>query len=148
MDGTDFIKTAELLCQNVSHEAHQRSATSRAYYACFLATRSTVYNYTPRQSLLACATVGRERDIRHEPLQRWLKNCSEAAVRGLGQDLGDLLAERGKADYAMDRAYIHESARETVDNAKDYLAQLRATEASLIGAQVDESLRRESGGKK
>lgn len=147
MDGSDFIKTAELLCQNVSHEAHQRSATSRAYYACFLVTRSTVFKNVPKKSLFACASVSQEPDITHSLLRRWLKNCKNELVRGLGHDLGDLFVERGKADYDMDRAHTHEKAREAVDNAREYLRQLEATEPSLIGSQVDESLRQEHPGR-
>jgi hypothetical protein len=145
MDGTEFIQTARLLCLYVEREANLRSAISRAYYACFLATRKTVFENTPRESL-AGASVGTERDIRHASLKRWLKNCSDQAVRALGVDLGDLEGERNKADYDMSRCYTHDQARETVDNARDYLAQLGSVEASLIGSQVGACLRQECQG--
>ncbi len=135
MDGADFIKTAELLCLYVDREASLRSAISRAYYACFLVTRKTVFDNTPRGSL-AAASVKSERDIMHSNLKEWLKHGSDESVRALGHELGDLYAERKMADYDMRRSYTHPKARETVANARDYMEQLRAVEEALIGQQV------------
>ena len=140
MQGAEFIETAELLCQHVSQEAHQRSATSRAYYACFLMTRSAVFQGTPREAL-ARASVTSQRDIEHGQLKRWLKHCTQDSVRDIGHDLGDLSAERRRADYNMEMTYTYEKARATVDDARDYLEQLAGVGASPIGDQVAQYLR-------
>jgi len=93
MDPKEFLALAKELRKR-NQPAANRSAISRAYYYSFIS---------------ACRFVGRECPIpanagAHLILPRLLKNCGNADLRDIADELDKLRAYRNEADYDVDAA--------------------------------------------
>jgi uncharacterized protein (UPF0332 family) len=124
-----------------SEEADFRSAISRAYYACFLVARGIAFRNCGKDFRLA-AGINKEKRIRHEPLQHYLKAGLVEAVRQLGEDLAGLHGCRGDADYEMAKRLGKEDAAQSIDDAEAFLAALAAANPQDIGKAVETYIER------
>lgn len=139
MNGRDFLNTAKFLKNESDDEAGQRSAISRAYYACFLATRSITFeNARPRS--LGANGISREKLIGHDKLTQMLKGSHKEQVEILGEELGDMLGQRKKADYDMQDSTICTKVEDLIEDAERYLQQLDSVESSEIGGGASDYL--------
>jgi len=136
VDGRCFLTTAQFLHTEGSEEADFRSAVSRAYYACFLAARGIAFRNC-RGDLRLAAGIDKEKRIRHEPLQKYLKAGLADPVRRLGVELAGLCGSRMEADYDMSKPVGKEDAAQSIDDAEAFLAALAAANPKDIGKAVE-----------
>ncbi|MFQ5736895.1 MAG: hypothetical protein ACE5GY_08550 [Thermodesulfobacteriota bacterium] len=133
MQGRQFLSTARLLLRDGVDEAAHRSVISRAYYACFIETTGIAWT--------ECLAITR-RDaggfFTHDILQKSLKNGGETqAVRNLGTDLASFRANRKKADYLMGETVTEIDAKDAIEFAESFLADLDTIPAQSIGKAMD-----------
>ena len=136
MDGKLFLGTAHFLRNNGADEAAYRSAISRAYYACFIVIRDLVFNacspeYRRKEGIRS------ERDIRHIPLQRYLKNGKVESVEQLGEDLASLYGSRLDADYNMRQTITKDDAQYAIEEAELVLQSLSMVSEKEIETAVN-----------
>ena len=117
MDGRFFLGTAHFLSNDGNDEAAHRSAMSRAYYACFLVTRTIVFNNCCTATRTK-AGIKNERSILHKPLQQYLKNSSDKPVQR--------------------QAITADDAEDAIANAEAFLKALDGIGPISIGEAVEE----------
>ncbi|MBW2141594.1 MAG: HEPN domain-containing protein [Deltaproteobacteria bacterium] len=140
MDGRLFLGTARFLRNNGSDEAAFRSAVSRAYYACFLAARDVLFAACGPEAR-SKEQIRKERDIRHEPLQRYLKYGSVEKVQEIGEILAALHGNRKDADYDMKKRITADDAEDAIEEA-DYLINLLSEiPKEEVGKAIDNYVR-------
>jgi hypothetical protein len=83
------------------------------------------------------AGIHKERGIRHEPLQHYLKAGLSDTVRRLGEDLAGLQGSRTDADYDMAKPVGKEDAVQAIDDAEAFLIALDAANPRDIGKAVE-----------
>lgn len=141
MDGRSFLGTARLLLSDGGNEAAYRSAISRAYYACFLATREIAFRCCDpvvRQT----GSFRREKDINHS----YLKNCclrpeAGSAIPQLGKDLDHLRGSREDADYEMSLSISSREAKQAIEEAEALLEELGSICPDEIGKALEEHIK-------
>jgi uncharacterized protein (UPF0332 family) len=137
VDGKLFLGTAQFLRNSGFDEAAYRSAVSRAYYACFLEARKIAFNNCSEEARRKDG-IKNEKNIRHEPLQIYLKQSSIESIRQLGEDLAGLLGIRQEADYDMSSTITADDAQEAIENAEALLADFENIDSSAIGKAMEE----------
>lgn len=142
MDGKLFLGTARFLRHNGLDEAAYRSAISRAYYACFIATRSIAYNACKDVSLKEKTGIYNEEKIRHENLRNYLKNSSKTEIQKLASDLFSLSGNRNDADYKMGKEITVDDAQSAIEEAEAFFESLANTPKEDIGKAMEECLRK------
>ena len=140
MDGKLFLGTARLLQSKGSDEPAYRSAVSRAYYACFLEARRVAFENCD-EGARGKAGIGNPRGIKHEPLQRYLKNSSCRTIQKIGEDLAALCGNRQDADYNMTRSLISEDSRQAIEDADAFLSAFVGVDPKKIGCAVSKYIR-------
>ena len=95
MTGADFLQLAARLVAGPT-EAEWRTASSRAYYACFHAARDLLSTLGFRVPLT---------DQAHNYLYARLNNCGEASLQQAATDLYELRQIRNRADYSLNRVH-------------------------------------------
>ena len=141
MDGKLFLGTAQFLQSKCTNEAAYRSAISRAYYACFIATRDIAFQSCEKSTLLR-AQIKNERKIQHDKLLVYLKEASEKTVKKLGQDLAGLYGSRKDADYNMSAKITVDNSQDAIDEADAFLQALFKTPHKHIGKAVDDYIQK------
>ena len=140
MDGKLFLGTARFLQSRGSDEAAYRSAVSRAYYACFLEMRQVTFDNCDDEARRK-AGIRHVRGIRHEPLQRYLKNSSCRNIQQLGEDLASLHGNRQDADYNMVQSLTADDSQDAIDDAQALLDALSRVAPAKIGNAMAEHIR-------
>ncbi len=140
MDGKLFLGTARFLRSNRSDEAAYRSAVSRAYYACFLEIRQVAFDNCD-DGARRKARISKVRGIRHEPLQRYLKNSPCRNIQQLGEDLASLHGNRQDADYNMAHSLTADDSQDAIDDAQALLDAFSRVAPAKIGSAMAENIR-------
>jgi uncharacterized protein (UPF0332 family) len=132
MNARDFLNVAYELLEG-NHEAHWRTAVSRAYYAAFHAARDL---------LVQCGfTVPRE-ERAHTHLRMRLMNSGHPDVAQAGTWLNDLRSDRNYADYDFEGALKHADAVEAVQAADDAIQLLEEAAAlPTVCQRITEAMR-------
>jgi hypothetical protein len=92
------------------------------------------------------ADIGNVRKIRHEQLQRYLKNSSHTETQRLGQDLAGLHGSRQDADYDMEETLTVEDAQNSIDEAEAFLNSFSQLPPAQIGRAMEEYIDQTSSG--
>jgi len=141
MNGRLFLGTARFLRNNGSDEAAYRSAVSRAYYACFIVTRDLAFHACGSEARRK-AGIKNERNIGHDPLQRYLKSGATESIQQLGQDLAALHGNRIDADYNMKQTITDEDAQYAIEETEALLELLSQTPIKKdVGEAIDNYVR-------
>ena len=141
VDGKSFLGTAQLLLNDGKDEADYRSAISRAYYACFLATREIAFRCCD-PGIRKKGSFRREKDVGHS----YLKNCClrpgvGSAILQLGKDLDHLRGSRDDADYEMSQCISSKEATQAVEEAEALLEDLRQICPNEIGKALEDHIK-------
>jgi uncharacterized protein (UPF0332 family) len=123
MNGRAFLDVADELVTG-AHEAHWRSAVSRAYYATF---------HLARALLEGCGFGAPRAETAHAYLSLRLSNCGHPDLSVVGRELAELRRERNRADYDIASVLPAPRAIDLVETAAR-LSEL------LEGALADPSL--------
>ncbi len=137
MNGYSFLQTARFLQSEGDNEAAFRSAISRAYYACFIGARDIVFRHSS-DNARRFENISKEKDIRHVPLARYLRNGSDENVRQLGNDLAGLRGKREDADYNMFMKIDCVAAEKAIEEADAFLKTTFKIQSQDIAKALDE----------
>ncbi len=140
MDGKLFLVTARFLRSKGSDEAAYRTAVSRAYYACFLEARQVAFDNCDKEARRK-AGIRNVRGIRHEHLQRYLKNSSCRDIQQRGEDLASLHGNRRDADYNMTASLTSEDSQDAIDDAQAFLDAFLRIDPAQIGSSMADQIR-------
>jgi uncharacterized protein (UPF0332 family) len=126
MQGIEFLATAESLSLG-SRESDWRSAISRAYYAVFHQFREFFLGHG--------LNLGRSGQA-HFSLYSGLLNCGFPAAATLGSRIDQLRSDRVGADYNLAGPVDHMQAQDSVQVARDLIADLQGLLSTLPPAQI------------
>jgi len=116
MNGRDFLDTARSWAGR-GREADERSAVSRAYYACF---------HVARDFLAALRFRTPRADRAHNYLYVRLNNCGLRHVEGAAIRLDILRGLRNQADYDLHRPLSSSAAPDSIADAEFVIRTLDA----------------------
>jgi uncharacterized protein (UPF0332 family) len=94
MDPRDFLDVAQNLLKDYQGEAAFRTSVSRSYYA--------LHNYMSNFIVAEKFDLGKDKS-RHKKIYQYLHNCGIEDIKDVATVLDDLLDERNRADYEMNR---------------------------------------------
>jgi hypothetical protein len=114
MNPHDFLEVADEWAAGM-REAEWRSAVSRAYYAAF---------HVARNLMRRCGFAVPQGDQAHGYLWLRLANAGHPDVRRIGLRLNYLRTVRNRADYDLDRPFLHSVAFGQVQAADDLIKLL------------------------
>lgn len=130
--GERFLEVAgKLAARPTASEAEQRSAISRAYYGAF---------HLARTFLRSLQIAVEERN--HDFVKNCLISCGHPEMRSVGQDLGDLRAERNRADYDIDREFVRKGidaqafTRDCVESAMQIATVISKCQDDSVKLQI------------
>lgn len=141
MNGNQFLETAHFL-NSRTNEADYRSAISRAYYACFIATRDFVFGACVNVRLKKKANILNEQKIGHEKLRDYLSDSSNDAVKKLASDLASLYQSRIYADYHMKRNISVDNVNTALEEAEHFMNDLSKIEIHDLGRAMEDCLKK------
>ncbi|WP_254513215.1 HEPN domain-containing protein [Anatilimnocola floriformis] len=138
MNPTEFTAFAEkLAAQAATTPASTRSATSRAYYGAFHLVRAYLQG------------IGFHPGAQHN-LQLWFVDCAEPTAQEIGRLLGDLQANRIKADYRLELLLpeLPDFARRSVELARRIESFISACSAEPLRSTIVEQLKQNQSKRK
>ncbi len=125
MNPRDFLEVADELATG-AHEAHWRSAVSRAYYGAF---------HVGRELLVRCGFIVPEDDKAHAYVYMRLSNSGHPDVVQAGTWLDDLRRVRNRADYRLKDVFNQADAIDRDQRAADIIRLLE--EAATLSTVTD-----------